>query len=440
MNQVIQSLVQSPYVRTLSSIPMKSEEMVHGVESFFPPLSRSQVTILPKTGRYSDDVYRFEIPRRDYLDGLTLVIRGKEKPTSYKFFNGEAISGSKKLSDPDELLPDTVIELLRAHDMWTNMVDNIALFSRNRFIENLSPYAISHEEYIRKRGSKHDYCFGFYASSNVFPSRVRYLETSDTIEDLSSAVWYIPLPLSSFSMLKHNFQTNFLEQLSLEVRTKFAPLFVSSNLSGYDMQLIASYHQFHPNVESVIRNANYKPSIPASLPWSEWVEVGDPVVTTENIIQLHVHSDALMSEMLVMFSLSDVFSGLSTLEWDSFNWNPYIVVSSNGETIVEGDALSLNSDNEIAMKEGDERSGRVTFFSSSISIRFGLRFGETFTGGLSLASLSNVVVSVYPSQDKYRGVVNDVFAPSTEVKLIMKRHYLLRIDSDTGVVSRSIES
>jgi hypothetical protein len=124
----------------------------------------------------------------------------------------------------------------------------------------------------------------------------------------------------------------------------------------------------------------------------------------------------------------------------------YLVLTSNGEVLYEGDAIRSTQDSEYVMQDNETHMVRTHQEDGTMIIRFSMQYGEIFTGGISLASLHNVVLSVYPSQSKYLNPSStDAFPvvanqPNFDVSVIQKRHYLLRIDSDTGVVSRAIES
>lgn len=447
MNQVIQSLVQSPYVRTMSAIPSKSEELVHGVENFLPPLSRTKVSVPPKIGRASQDVYQFDIPRRDYLDRLELVFAAKSPRSSTIMLNGAAISSSESINAEANANPITLVS-----NHHTNVIQRIELYSKNRFIESLDPDAIQHELYCQGKqlpehlqgvaGERIEYMFH---NEGPFPSKGRPITADATLSQFCSAVFVLPLPFCSVSMLRKNLQTSFLETLTVSVETKFSNLFQlnSDSSAGYSMELVCYYHQFHPNVETVIRNANYKPGIPATLPWWEYVPVLNQIQSSSKLIQYNLDSDSVCSELLIIPQQKTNAPKTVTYAWSQMN--PYFVLTANGEILCETDALDTVQDANYKFNEHDQLLAKDSKSDGPIVIRFGMRFGETFTGGLALASLNNVILSIYPSRANYLSsaatnefptVIDAIF----DMKVVMKRHYMLRIDSDTGVVSRAIES
>lgn len=454
MNQVIQSLVQSPYVRTMSAIPSKSEELVHGVDNFLPPLSRTIVRVPPRTGRKSDDLYQFDIPRRDYLDRMELIVRCKAPRSSTVDVAGVNLTTTTVIASANA----QVKSVLLAKDLYANILTDIELYSKNRFIERLDPLSIYHETSIRNHvpSTGLDYHFTFLTNTinantgavgttfRPFPERAPLpLATSHRAVDLYNAQFHLPLPFCSVSMLRKNFQTSFLETLTLSVKTKYCQLFQEAS-SGYDMELVCYYHQFHPNVETVIRNANYKPGIPATLPWWEYVPCTNRIVATTSIIQYLLDSDLLISELLIAPKWEFTDSQTSSYVWT--RQNVYLVLTSNGEVLYEGDAIRATQDGEYVMQDNETHMVRTHQEDGTMIIRFSMQYGEIFTGGISLASLHNVVLSIYPSQTKYLNPSStDAFPtvagqPEFDVSVIQKRHYMLRIDSDTGVVSRAIES
>lgn len=462
MNPVIQSLVQSPYVRTMSAIPSKSEELVHGVENFLPPLSRTKVVIRPSTGRLSGEAYRFEIPRRDYLDRLELVFRCRVPSTANPVTVG-ATSISDVTSALDSVTSGLSKAMLSCKQPYSNLISSIELYSKNRFIERLDPEAIWHEEAIRNdtedAGSGLDFHYTYLTNIidptsgsksglfHPFPVRSSTLFSFGlhSLTDLRNAQFHLPLPFCSTSMLKKNFQTNFLETLQVVVNTKWCKLFQLTAANGYDMQLVATYHQFHPNVETVIRNANYKPGIPATLPWWEWVEFTQRVTQGLSVIQYQLDSDYLISELMLVPSFgSSLDSGTVTFDWTRQNF--YFVLTTDNQVIFEGDARGLMSDGEYNLADNEVHMRRNHYEDNNLVIRFGLQYGEIFTGGLAISSLNNVVISIYSSEAHYRGLATVLFPPGStpiapfDFRILGKRHYMLRIDSDTGVVSRAIDA
>ncbi len=249
----------------------------------------------------------------------------------------------------------------------------------------------------------------------------------------------------------------FVEQLTVAITTKAFGYF---NVTGYDMELLCEYHSFHPNVETVIRNANYKQSIPATLPWHDWIVFDhrlNPVSSSISAadyksIEYSLESDALISKLLIVPQWQHKTSGVKTMKLDQ---NLYIVVQSVSEILFEGSVSTVKSQYDLTLDETDNTMAVEKLldnaYSFYIPITFGLRRDqERFTGGLALSSITNPRITVYPNEAVYRtgstsGSAGFKFPSSADyelfdVKVIGKRHFFLRIDSDTGVITRSIES
>jgi hypothetical protein len=132
------------------------------------------------------------------------------------------------------------------------------------------------------------------------------------------------------------------------------------------------------------------------------------------------------------------------------------VVRSLSEILFEGSVASLKHRYDLILDETDAMYGLDSnhtldnAYKFYFPIHFGLRRDkERFTGGLALSSMTNPRISVYANEAIYRGATGTtggmVFPSKAgydkfDVKVIAKRHFFLRIDSDTGVITRSIES
>ncbi len=441
MDITIQSLVQSPYMRTMAVVPTKSEELVHGIHDHLPPLVRAEVRVPPVRNPGVSGKWLFNIPRRGLWNSAQLVIR------------------------PRVLQSQMGVMDLRQREVastFVEAVENIELFSKQRFIERLAPEAIVSE--MLGRSGKVDQWYQHTASVKhpstgiidpaatvPFPSisSVSSIAGVSTSAPGSKPHYIIPLPFASFSSVKKNLQTLFVEPLTVVLTTKQFGYFT---VSGYDVELVCQFHSFHPNVETVIRNANYKQAIPATIPWHDWISFDHHLETSSRAITYSLESDALVSTILICPQWEHLASGVKTMKLDQ---NLYIVIQSLSEILFEGSVASLKHRYDLILDETDATAGVESILDDAyqfyIPIHFGIRRDkERFTGGLALSSITNPRLSVYASESVYRtgsaGVLaSDVFPADPnyaefDVKILAKRHFFLRIDSDTGVITRSIES
>lgn len=440
MDLTIQSLVQSPFMRAMAVVPTKSEELVHGIHDHLPPLVKTQVVVPYVRNPGISGRWVFNIPRRGMWHSAVLVIR----PRGY-------------VDIPNGMLARSYTHC----GTFLEAVEDIQLFSKGRFVERLIPAAITNEMAHYADPTflvyQHTYAQWNYTSDaatnndTAWP-HITYPEVigslGSTQEDRKRPQYHIPLPLACFSSLKKNFQTLFVENLSLVVTTKQFG-FVSA-LTGYDMELRCEFHSFHPNVETVIRNANYKQNIPATLPWHDWIEFDNRITQSNNVVEYSLESDALVSTLIVLpqwkFTARDV-------RFANIHQNFYIVIRSLSEVLFEGSVAEMKTKYDLILDETDAtaQGTNMTGIDKSqkyyIPICFGLRRDkERFTGGLALSSITNPRISIYANESVYRGdtsthqFITSANYEALDFKIIGKRHFFLRIDSDTGVISRSIES
>lgn len=448
MDLTIQSLVQSPFMRAMAVVPTRSEELVHGIHDHLPPLVKQKIRVSPVANAGKAGRWLFNIPRNGYWHRATLHVR-------------PVVSGSWKLANMSSYQTDVASTFVEA-------VQNIELFSKQRFIERVVPEAIHHEMCTHTPQFEQWYQFthaqynptthAYLAGSVAFPSignikAIGSLEESDgssSSEARSRPHYIIPIPLASFTSVKRNLQTLFVEPLTLVVTTKD---FGYATISGYEMMLECEYHQYHPNVETVIRNANYKQGIPATLPWHDWIHFDNQITKTASKIEYSLESDALVSTLIIcpqhLHNLSQV---KTTIHLQDF----YVVVRSLSEVLFEGALSSLNFRYDLVLNETDHRHYYEKALDPSYKFYYAIEFGltrdhERFSGGLALSSMTNPTISIYPNEQVYRGAqpVEDTaygFPKSTatypdfDFKILGKRQFFLRIDSDTGVITRSIES
>lgn len=442
MDITIQSLVQSPYMRTMAVVPTKSEELVHGIHDHLPPLVRTDVRIPPVRNAGVAGKWMFNIPRRGLWNSAELIIRPRIAANA---------TIASNLVENQRNIVSTFVEA----------VENIELFSKQRFIERIAPEAILSE--MLHRSTKQEQWYqhtsldrnpttGVFGTVQVpFPSIASFDKIGGlTATSVGSKPHYIiPLPFSSFTSVKKNFQTLFIEPLSVVITTKAFGYFP---VTGYDVELVCHYHSFHPNVETVIRNANYKQSIPATIPWHDWITFDHRLNATSKQIDYSLESDALISTILVCPQWQHIESGVKTL---ALYQNLYIVIRSLSEILFEGSVASLQHRHDLILDETDATTHMEPILDPAYQVYVPIHFGirrdqERFTGGLALSSITNPVLSVYASEQVYRGsdtnLASDSFPSSAgvyaefDVKIVAKRHFFLRIDSDTGVITRSIES
>lgn len=440
MDTVIQSLVQSPYMRTMAVVPSKSENMVHGISDHLPPYSRQKIHLRPVSGSGLNTTWRFDIPRVGLLHKAVLYLRVK-------------VSGTVGNHIP--LQPTSASTLF-----YANVIRNIELFSKQKFIERLVPECIpaAMQTYVEPLAADHIIQSYKSPSNTALPDGVSLYTHKPDLTSQSESLFLefqLPLPLCSLSSIKKNFQTQFVEQLSLMVTTANI---TTHTVTAYDLMLKCDFHHFHPNVETAVRNSNYQAGVPATLPWYDWMEFDRVLTKTDQKVSFSLRSDAVISDLVIIPISTDttVVSGKRTLaaaKYTLIKNDLYVVVQNNSEVLFESSLYDLTHwmHQDVVLDEDDNRSMHVNYNIDEkddyIHIPLAMiTKNEVFTGGIALSSLSAPSVTVYANESVYRGLSASVptvttFGVANQSFLCFgKRHFLLRIDSDTGVVARTIES
>lgn len=438
-------------MRTMASIPSKTENFLHGVNDHTPPFSTNRIVVQPIRGSGVNSVWEFEIPRSGLLHAMQLRVRLNSLYTSE--LGGTACTAWE--SNRDSLLA------------FANVVTNIELYSKQRFIERIAPEAIPYEllnTHSLRTIQAITRCWDAMAAvGDPLPEGMSNPLKRPSLSTVNASANYIefsiPIPSCSTTSLKKNFQTNFVEALSLMVTTKALPSHHAAALQKedyYSLQLVCAYHNFHPNVENVIRNSNYETGSPATLPYYDWVKFErrtSPNTATDRVAY-SLESDSLVSDLVIVPKYEKA-SQPSILTVDR---NYYVVISSNSEVLYESSYIDMidalgkpmvfdeNDAYPISMQEMDEPTMRA-YMPVRLSMR---KLKDCFTGGLALSSISNPIITIYANEYVYRNgaySISDAKLPSVadagaimEFTIVGKRHFLLRIDSDTGVMSRTIES
>lgn len=468
-------------MRTMAVIPSRTEYLVHGVTDHTPPLSRNRVVLRPVTGTSNHPIqqFRFDIPKLGILDRAVLRIR----------VNSSIDTDERTVWSNAR---DTILD-------YAECLSRVELYCKQRYIESLHPAAILH-------GLRHDniaalstYMAGSYAEivDEAGSNKVQYVDGSlpegswgvpggyvlfstaldaALTEQARRPEFYIPLPFACFSSLRRNFQTNFVEPLSIFVHTK--PFkshqynYVSNAAAnGYYVDLVCHFHNYHPNVETTIRNSNYKQGVPATLPWHEWVvfdkrlsalSVGRAADVVPAGISYSLESDAIISDLLVIPKISASMRNEMDHQPDYYGItrNYYVVITGNGDVLFEASAVDLMSFSNRPHVTNEEDRYDQSWHSNGdlgsmpfLTIPLGMQSkNEQFTGGLALSSIVNPQITIYSHESVYRRTASSaasghllfpnqgVANATMEFEIVGKRHFILRIDSDTGVISRSIES
>lgn len=310
------------------------------------------------------------------------------------------------------------------------------------------------------------------------------------------ATFLVPVPFSTLKNLTKNFQTRFVQDLEVEVKMKsIGRGFNLYNTNNSDTQyhkvtLVNIYHNWHDNIENSIRNANYKKGVPASVYATNWVRASSakPSLNTAAYFDIPLNTRNLVTEILMVAKqyktgslvlpsidlksdytlLGDTCLG-ATYEFlgsgkciqkststelqgpDSCEYD-LMVRQSAGGVAYGGSRLSTRTSSFIPQTlDFDAYAGVLTAMylrpsgnqvtQAGVDYSFGdnmavMRFGfqtndEYYTGGVALQTISNPTIRVHHPSG---WIDKDI-----EIVVYVKHGNMIRIDSDTGSITRTLD-
>jgi len=311
------------------------------------------------------------------------------------------------------------------------------------------------------------------------------------------ANFLVPVTLSSLKTLSKNYQTRFVEDLELEVRMKeLARGFnVTSNNADsstyHTVELVLIYHNWHDNIENTIRNSNYKRGVPASVYSTNWVRAATSVAVKSNALPLTIplSSRNLVTEICVVAkskSAGDVmahpslqvaksdytvlldrdfkyrleFTGSGKCIWEGSNYELHGPDTSDydlsdrrllgGDSAYGGSDKTARAPYEVhgsehpsALAGAASKTSAIEYTQGGVDYSFGdnmaiLRFGfqttdEFYSGGVALQTISNPSIVITPPAGALW------LDKEIEFDVYVKHANLVRIDSDTGAVTRTLD-
>lgn len=314
------------------------------------------------------------------------------------------------------------------------------------------------------------------------------------------ATFIVPLPFSTLKNLTKNFQTRFVQDLEVEVKMKsigrgFNKYSANSQTTQFHKVTLCNiYHNWHDNIENSIRNANYKKGVPASVYATNWVRAnsGKPTLSTAGYFDIPLNTRNLVTEILMVSKqyktgvltvpLTDLKSDYTMLgNKESFRCT-YELLGS-GKTIWKATSEELQGPDsaEYSLMTSTDGSGSVAYgglqrhrvasgfsweddtiqgdtsntgsnyirssgntvtqagvdysFGDNMSVmRFGFQTNDNYyTGGIALQTISNPTIRVHHGNDW------DAEGRDMEIVVYVKHGNMIRIDSDTGSITRTLD-
>jgi len=471
MDVQIQSQIQSPLVRTLQSIPTNSANFVHGIPDNTPPFSRTSVKVQATSGdpdKVAGDLHVFKVPQNGHLNraylryrmygtadsSLTPVIATDgDNPFSF----GEGIEYIQLRTHnnviqtiPASAIPFEVASVCRSDQMLKNNLQGLAGY----FGTIVGGLALQIPPTYNRPT---------FSATDPSPSSL----------DMRCKDYLIPIPFSSTFYLKDNLETRMMEDLEIVVKTRLSPIqYVTTNApetplainNRHELELTLDYIQFHGNVEEVIRNENFKPDVPAALLQSDYEvhkAVFDKTIIqgdgSRTLYRAPLNTDGLVTDIFVVPKVHP-----ATLEYERYsrfeNEGFHFELFSGGISIMSGfkaefDGVESLQYSTVTRQYQNEGVLPLRWSRCGTRIRLALNnTDEYFDGGISFQSLvapELVISAVYrtnsPTQFKTEvdGDEDDNIKDSPqllEFDVVLKRKNLLRIDGNTGKISKSLES
>ena len=407
---IINSQVQSPLVRTLVSVPSKSTSFTHGIADNVPPFSREKIEFESRNSD-TETVHKFRIPENGFLARMYLkVIIDKDD-------NGSGTANVNKW-------------------LASSFVQEVTLQSHNKILQRIYPEQQTMELQRRDVACKEAYntgMTGYISSTEGKPNTNTPSVATLAAEEVFTCL--IPLMWSSMEGPFTNYQTKFVEDLEVWVtrysNAQINPLVTTGAVDSIKLKLVCLYHTFHDNVENAIRNKNYKKGVPASILQSDIVEETD-VGTLGTSMNVKLRSNHLIYAIYVRAE-----SGGKTNSDPSGNvaGNQLVPIEASfkgsGRTLWTTDGVEASFDTSpypLATTPLCVRGQYDAFTDSMFCIDFSMNGDAVInTGSVALQSIADPTLSL-------------TFATApTRCKVYVVYRNLVRIDSDTGVLTRTMD-
>lgn len=412
MDPVINSQIQSPLVRTLTTVATKGDSFTHNIPDNVPPVSFNKQNITAYNGSTSTgQTFKFRIPQYGYWNKSYLKMR----------LTVPATTSTKTASGAE----------------GTEWIKSITLKTHNKSIQTLYGDEIK-ARLIRQRGDEREKWLSLAKGFIVGEEGAATWTTGSQVID-----FYVPLDLASLKAPHVNFSTRFVEDLEVHVETQSVNTFYTvasptTELVFATMELVSWFHNFHDNTEQAIRNENYQPGNPATvLQYDTYEEQALTLVDGVNTIDLKSNNLAYGVTMV------HTSSGAG-LQWTHVGTATQNVITDvefwgSGQRLYQADLHEVNlaDDRDYNLAVRSENMAN-TFSGATLSKRmhyipFGFQNNELInTGAVALQTVNNPQLRITMS-------AGTTTAATGQMKVYVHYHAMLRIDSDTGVITRSMD-
>jgi hypothetical protein len=129
---------------------------------------------------------------------------------------------------------------------------------------------------------------------------------------MTHADFVVPLTLSCLKTLTKNYQTRFVEDLNLEVKTKdiargFNEIANAVTKTKYhDVELVLIYHNWHDTIEDAIRKTNYKRGVPTTIYSTNWIKLTSRIKYVDGGLTIPIKCRNIVTELLIVATCEKV--------------------------------------------------------------------------------------------------------------------------------------
>ena len=329
--------------------------------------------------------------------------------------------------------------------------------------------------------------YGRLGNSSLYANQAK-LHTNTHVD------FIVPVTLSSLRQLSKNYDTKFVEDMELSVSMKELGRGFNATTSGdltksHTLSLSLIYHNFHDSIYNSVRDSNFKRGVPASVYSNDWNNAGVAKwVDGSSSLNIELKSRKLVTELVIVAKQLKIpeWGGITRMEslksdytFPAQNCSFKVELQGSGRTIVDSTNLLLqgpdSADYDLETRrligQGVSHGGRShlvqsasylptrgqgqitsfgrtkmnggAFSQSGVDLSFGdnfctMRFGfqtsdEYYTGGLALQTISNPSLIITPtSPTSWDGA-------DVEFNVYVKHALMVRIDSGTGAITRTLD-
>ncbi len=410
MNVAINSQTQSPLVRVLQGVPAQAESFTHHITDNIPPVSKDKLVLTAYNSptKVFGSEFKFKIPEYGYLTKCYLKITSSQAGNAWV------------TSVPPTHFAGSVVKLAK---LQTHNKDIQTLYG-DEILARVSRMPADIREGFNTAMT------GVYTANHLSTPNLIFAQDNNV-----NMVRYLPLPFACTTSPHVNFSTRFVEDLEVHVETNtLASLFSTvPDTQLLDIELVCLFHNFHDTTEQAIRNENYQEGEPASVLLYDTYEES-PVTITSGTLTATV---PLKSNNLAYGITLVAYKSGDGLQWNSTSSRfSKVELWTTSQRYVFGSTLEthfMDTSDYILSSRTERRLSHDTGNASLLPyyLQFGLQHNELInTGCVGLQTVNS---------PELRLTLPVTAGFDVTVKVYVHYHALVRIDSGSGVITRTID-